>query len=100
MQTIDLTAGAVEYTWPVTITETSGLDITSDEIQVSLGQGDQPSDTWLDPDLDSSPQPNQRVVQLQIGSALKPAPGTYWLWTRILDRGEVIPRKQLSIRII
>ena len=79
-QTINVTAGAVEYTYPLTITETTGKDISADAIQLSLGT-DTAVGTWYAPDTDPTQAVTyQRVVQLLVGGSFVPAVGTYWLW--------------------
>jgi hypothetical protein len=56
-QTIDLRAatGGVEYTWPLTITESSTppKDISGDTLEVSLGTSKVPGD-WITPDIDTA----------------------------------------------
>lgn len=91
-QTIDLSAGAVEYTYPRTVTETSGVDITTDQVLVSLGTWDAPAG-WVVPDVLDHPAPSTAVAQLLIGASLKPAPGPYYLWTQVSDAPEVVPRR-------
>lgn len=97
-QTIDLTAGAIEYTWPLTLIETTGKDITADTIQLSLGGYEAPA-TWQAPDTDTAPVVSQRVVQLLVGDTLTPAPGAYWLWSQIVDNPEIVPRRHQRITI-
>jgi hypothetical protein len=68
-QTIDTRAavGGVEYTWPLTITETTGKDISGDTVLLSLGTSSAPG-TWQAPDRDPAQTVKaQRVVQLLIG---------------------------------
>ena len=99
-QTIALSAGAIEYTYPLTITEKTGKDISGVTILLSLGTYQAPGDTWQAPDVD---QPGDttaaRVVQLLIGDALKPAAGTYYLWSKVTDAPEVMPRRNSDIKI-
>lgn len=98
-QTIDLTAGAVEYTWPLTIIESTGKDISADTVQLSLGSYTEPA-TWQAPDLDPAQTvASQRVVQLLVGDTLKPALGSYYLWSQILDDPEIVPRRHQRINI-
>lgn len=98
-QTIDLTAGAVEMTLPRTITETSGEDISNDPVVVSLGSWTEPG-AWVTPDRLTRGTTEVGdvlqhwvVVQLLIGGTLKPQVGDYWLWTKITDDPEVVPRR-------
>lgn len=92
-QTIYVSDGAVEYTWPVTITETTGKDISAVGVELSLGTYTAPG-TWQAPDTDP-PQAtkSQRVVQLLVGGTLKPAPGRYYLWTRSADTPEIVEHR-------
>lgn len=91
-QTIDLTNGALEYTYPLTITDRNGKDIHADTIALSLGTTTTPG-TWQAPDTDvASADKASRTVQLLVGSGLVPAPGTYWLWSKISDSPEIAPR--------
>lgn len=98
-QIIDLTNGGCEYTYPLTITENTGKDISADVIVISLGSPTAPG-TWQAPDVDP-PQANkaQRVVQMLVGATLKPISGTYWLWTKVTDAPETVPRRQVPIVI-
>lgn len=95
---IRLSAGAIEYTRPLTITETTGKDISSATVVLSLGTYDEPGD-WLTPDTDTAPSTSSRTVQLLIGDDLKPAEGSYWLWSKVGDTPEVIPRRHDKITI-
>lgn len=111
-QTIDLRAesGGVEYTWAVTITESSSppKDISTDILVVSLGTKTDPG-TWQSPDIDeaganaagvAASVQNQRMFKLLIGTTLRPAAGSYYLWSRISDSPEVAPRKHQKITIL
>jgi hypothetical protein len=87
-QNIYQSNGAVEYTWPLTITELQGEDISADTIQLALGTDTVPG-AWKDPDTDDQGDSNsQRVVRLLIGALYQPAPGTYHLWWKIGDAPE------------
>ena len=98
-QTIAVSLGAVEYTWPLTITEATGKDISADTVRLALGGYTAPG-TWQAPDVDT-PQAvkSQRVVQMLIGSTLKPTAGDYWLWFQITDTPEIAPRRESHIVI-
>lgn len=101
-QTIDITTatGGIEYTWPLTISELSGRDISADTVRLSLGSVAHPGGTWLTPDLDPAQSvKSQRVVQLLIGSTLKPASGDYVLWSKVTDGPEVVVRRHQRITI-
>lgn len=97
-QTISISAGAVEYTYPLTITETTGKDISHATIQLSLGSYTAPG-TWQTPDTDTTPVVSQRVVQMLVGDTLKPPPGDYFLWSRVTDTPEIAPRQHDRITI-
>lgn len=90
-QTIRVSAGAAEYTWPATITETTGKDISADVVRVSLGTYAAPA-AWVDPSVDTA-QANHatRVVQLLVDSNT-PA-GTYYLWLSVGDGPEQVVRR-------
>jgi hypothetical protein len=97
-QTIALSAGAVEYTHPLTITETTGKDISGATIRMSLGTYTTPGD-WSTPDTDTSPTPASRTVSLLIGDTRQPEAGDYWLWTIITDTPEIVPRRHDKLTI-
>lgn len=99
-QTINLTVGAIEYTLPIAISETAGKDISDDTILMSLGTWTAPG-AWLVPDLDPAQAvDSQRVVQLLIGATFKPVAGTYYLWTRVADLPELVPRRHGRLTIV
>lgn len=52
-QVIDLTDGAVEYTWPLTLTELSGKNISGDTVQMAIGSQSVATaiQTWCTPDV-------------------------------------------------
>lgn len=97
VQTIDTANGDVEYTWPLTLIETTGKDISGDTVQLSLGTYPAPG-TWLDPVEDTPADTSQRVVKLLIGNDPKPAPGTHYLWSKIGDTPETIIRRHQQIK--
>jgi hypothetical protein len=99
-QTIELSAGAVERTFPVTITELTGKDISGDPVWLSLGTETLPG-AWVSPDVDI-PQSvkSQRVVQLLVGGVVNPGPGVYWLWSKVTDNPEIVPRRQLQVVLL
>lgn len=102
VQTIDLRAGSggVEYTWPLILTEDNGKDISSDTVQLSLGSYTAPG-TWRTPSTDPAQTTHsQRIVQLLVGTTLTPAAGNYWLWSRITDTPEIVPRRHAKITIL
>lgn len=112
-------AGAVENTLPRTIYETSGDDISADPVYVSLGSWTAPG-VWVTPDsvtrgtitvadyrartgqqpetTDGTPLADDMLLHwvamtLEIGGALKPLAGYYWLWTKITAAPETVPRR-------
>lgn len=99
-QVIMVSSGAIEFTWPVTIIEANGQDISQDAIKVSLGSYASP-DVWLEPDADDAQEiKSQRVIQLLIGDVLRPEKGTYYLWSQVGDGPEtVIRRHEIEIVI-
>jgi hypothetical protein len=101
-QTIDIrtVTGGREYTWPLTITETTGEDITGDLIQLSLGTLDAPGE-WKAPDTDTSSDDGaSRTVQLLVGDTLRPPSNAYWLWSRVTDSPEVVPRRHDMVIVV
>ena len=99
-QTINLTGGAVEYTFPLTITEVTGKDISANVIQLSLGT-DTAVGVWYAPDTDVTQAVTyQRVVQLLVGMTLAPAVGVYWLWSKVTDAPETVPRRHGKVTIL
>lgn len=92
-QQIQLSADAVEYTHPRTVTETTGKDITNDLIAVSLGTYEAPG-AWVPPDKLSRPSASSVVVQLLVSNSLGLTIGSsYHLWVRVTDSPEVVPRR-------
>ena len=94
-QTFDLTDGATEYTFPVTITETTGKDISGDSIVVSFGTANQ-AGTWFTPDVLTRPTVSSAVVQVLVGAGTPNgalSAGSYFLWWKVTDTPEVVPRR-------
>jgi hypothetical protein len=94
-QTVLVSQGAVEYSWPVTVRETTGDDISADPVRLSLGTYTEPG-TWVIPAVDE-PQTDTstRVAQMLIDATVPP--GTYHLWVRVTDTPEVVPRRAHKI---
>lgn len=88
-QTVNVTAGATEYTWPLTLTEVNGVDISADTVQISLGSYDQPGD-WTAPVADH-PTTSSVTVKLLIDDSVDV--GEYWVWVKITDSPEIVPRR-------
>lgn len=116
-------AAAVEYTWPTVITELSGENITADAVVMCLGSFTTPG-TFVAPDvkttgtttvgefvadgcacgcatidLPDSTVLYQVTVKLLIGASLSPAAGNYWVWTKLTDTPESVPRVGAKITI-
>jgi hypothetical protein len=87
-------AGAVKFVGG-TVTETSGLDISTATFEMSLGSATDPGATWYSPDVSSAGDSNaERVLKLKVSATLPSGitvPGTYWCWARITDASEVEP---------
>lgn len=94
-QTIAVSLGAVEYTWPVTITETNGKNITGDTVQISLGTYDAPG-TWQ-AGVVQRPGNSTAVIQLLINNTV--AAGSYWVWVKVTDSPEIVPRRCQRITV-
>ena len=99
IQQIDLAAGAVEYTWPLTIIEKSGKDISLTVIKLAIGTYVDPGE-WFAPDRDDAqPDTSQRVVQLLVGGTVRPPNGMHYLWSQAQDSPEVVVRRHHGILI-
>ncbi len=98
-QTIALSAAAIEYTYPLTITETTGKNITTATVKLCLGTFDLPG-AWRTPDVLTRPTSSTALTQLLVGSAYLPVAGSYWLWYQVSDTPEVVPRRTtLEVKI-
>lgn len=95
-QTVAVSQGAIEYTWPTTITATDGDDITGDTVAVSLGTYTAPG-AWQAPDTITHPTPSSVVVQILVGAATPT--GSYYLWVKVSDSPEVVPRRAAKITV-
>jgi hypothetical protein len=91
-QTVRVSTGAAEYCYPRTITETLGKNITADTVSVSLGTYDAPG-TWVAPDVITRPTTSSAVVQMMINTIPDPTRQHYWVWTKVSDSPEVVPRR-------
>lgn len=90
-QTIYVTASGPEYTFPRTIRETNGKNISGDTVTVGLGGFDTPP-TLAAPTVDTAQSdPSTRVVQLLVTNAT--APGKYYLWVKVTDNPEAPIRR-------
>lgn len=96
-QRINLTAGATEYTWPVTITETNGADISGGLVQIALGSYTDPG-PWRIPDVITRPTPSSATVKMLLGNGA-PTAGTYYVWVRVTDTPEVVPRRAHRVEV-
>jgi hypothetical protein len=104
-QTIQVfSAGAAEFTWTTTISETTGKDISGDAVTVCLGTYTVPG-LFVTPDVISRPTVSTAVVQLLVGgnghagTPYKPSAGTYWVWVFLPDSPEQVPRRGARIII-
>jgi hypothetical protein len=102
-QVVQVSIGASEYTDFQRITETTGADITGDALEISLGTAYLPG-TWAAPDVVEdgtsaswdygTDQP--LTLHWKQGSKLISAAiplGTYWVWIKLTDHPEILPRK-------
>lgn len=97
-QIINVSGGAIEFTWPITITETTGLDISSDEILVNLGSFLSPVGAWYTPKL-LRPTRDSGTFRLLIGKDVVPAAGDYYIWISVQDSPELIIRRGPKLTI-
>lgn len=99
-QIVDIDAGGIELTLPIFFTDTKMSDITDDQVEVSLGTYAAPTD-WVTPDSITRPTDDSVSAQLLIGGDLKPAAGDYWVWMRLTDDPERIPRRGINrVRVV
>lgn len=102
-QTVNIDSGEKEYVDPPQlITATS--DISTDTIEIGLGSYSTPPATWLASGnadvLLTRPASTQIQITMRIGNTIKPAAGSYWLWTRLTDTGgEVLLEKSVYQRV-
>jgi hypothetical protein len=102
-QIVNIDSGEKEYVDPPQlITATS--DISADTFEVGLGSYSTPPTTWLASAnaavLLTRPATTQAQISLLIGNTIKPASGSYWLWTRMTDvGGEVLLEKSVYQRV-
>lgn len=102
-QTINLDAGEREYVDPPQLI-TANSDISADTIEIGLGSYSTPPTTWLASSnaavLMTRPATTQIQITMLIGNTIRPAAGTYWMWTRLTDvGGEVLLGKSVYRRI-
>lgn len=95
-QIIHVSAGAAEHTWPTTLTETTGKDISADQVQISLGTADAPG-TWSSPDLLDRPTTASVTAAKLVTNAV--APGTYFVWVKLTDDPEIVPRRGHRVEV-
>jgi len=98
-----LTSGAAEFRY-VVLTEQNGKDISADTAKVALipvGQRPNTDTDWLAPDSDA-PQTvkSRRVLGLFIDNIATWPAGEYYLWGRISDNPEVVPRRAPTIVVV
>lgn len=93
-QEIRVSTGGAEYTYPRTITEINGKNISTSVVQVALGTYDDPGGDWLPPHILDWVDTHTAVVQVLIGEGgTIPEPGTYYLHTRVGDTPEDVQRR-------
>lgn len=93
-QTIPVSLTGAEYTWPLTIIERTGKDITGAAVSLALGTDADPG-TWHAPGTDTAPADNQRTVQMLVDASYPV--GSYWLWTKVVDTPETVIRRQVQV---
>lgn len=116
-------ASANEYTLPVTITERTGADISGDQFTLYLGDEIGPGGAGSSPDVFTvniitmsqymasggynarnvplDTKLTQVVVEVLIGQtgSINPPVGSYWLWVRVGDNSESVPRRAHKVII-
>jgi hypothetical protein len=99
-QTIDLTGGGKEFTLPVRATELSGKDISLDVVRLGLGDPVRAAPRYVPDTLvhgtelsDDGVLLHWAEASLLIGVSLIPALGTYWVYIKVSDTPEEVPRR-------
>jgi hypothetical protein len=88
-----------EYTYPTTLTEKNGKDISADAVVIGLSNVfDVPPTVWTTPDVVTRPSTSAVTVQKLINSST-PA-GVYWIWVKVTDLPEQPPRQGARITVI
>lgn len=98
MQTIRVDAGAVEYTAPQTIDETTGKNISGDTVQMCLARLNTSPTVWVTAVEDTPPNNSTRVVKMLVDGSVPG--GVYTLWWRITDTPEVVPRRAGLVNVV
>lgn len=81
------------------ITEKSHKDITAVTIQLALAGPDEPPATgWVDPNVDNALNTYTREVKMLINGSQ--AVGTFWLWAKITDNPEIIPKRGSQVIVV
>lgn len=117
-----VSGGAIEYTRSLIITALDGKDISAAALVLGLGSETDPVIANLQApdligfssitvkawkaqgganpfDLPNAQTLTQRFGSLYVGTALRPAVGSYWIWSRLGDQSEVIPRRGFKVII-
>jgi len=95
-QTIRVTADLPEYTRPVTITETTGKNISAAQVFISLGDYEAPG-TWQSGVLER-PTAASATIKLLVDSNVTPRPAPYWVWVKVVDSPER-PGRRSELRV-
>jgi hypothetical protein len=98
VRTVNVTGGAAEYVW-LRDTETTGQDITTDEVQLALvdPRTVPPVYAWEAPILTEHPSPPVVRAALWVDAA-RPL-GVYQAYIRLTDDPEILPRLAGWVRI-
>ncbi len=90
-QTIRVSDGAIEYTWPVTVTTATGNDISTDPVAISLGSINVPGVWATTGVVITHPSLSSVTVQMLV-SAATVTPGVYYVWVKVTDSAETVVR--------
>lgn len=83
------------------ISEKSHKDISAVTIQLALGGPDvppSPGPAWHAPGVDNALNTYTREVKMLIDS--NQALGTFWLWAKITDNPEIIPKRGSQVIVV
>lgn len=95
-QVINVSVGGAEYVWPFPITEIKGKVISGDAVSVSLGHYQAPG-AWVAGTV-TWPTSSTALVSLWIDGTV--APGSYYLWVKVVDTPEVVIRRGPHVVVV
>jgi hypothetical protein len=94
-QEIKVSGGAVEYTWPTTVSEVNAADISADSVRISLGSYTEPG-TWSN-GIVERPTASSATIKLLVDNTT--TLGYYWVWVSVGDGPETVIRRGARIYV-